>query len=230
MQFLTWLKDLKNATVIVVILMIIFGFWKLLNFAPEDSKELETDKTSVNQELLDQNVDENPTDSAELVDFKECESSQENECVAENGCQGIQHCYDGYWAKSCETQFQKCEDGSCRSSCPICYNGQTQDCVADNGCVGTKKCENENWNGCITSMQKCSDGSCQVTCPVIPVIPTPTPQPVPAPQPSPSYSCNCSKTCTQISSCAEAYYQLNTCGCSVRDGDNDGVPCENLCN
>jgi hypothetical protein len=45
----------------------------------------------------------------------------------------------------------------------------------------------------------------------------------------PSYRCNCSKTCTQISTCAEAYYQLNTCGCSVRDGDGDGVPCENLC-
>lgn len=44
-----------------------------------------------------------------------------------------------------------------------------------------------------------------------------------------SYTCDCSKTCTQISTCAEAYYQLDTCGCSVRDGDGDGVPCENLC-
>lgn len=44
-----------------------------------------------------------------------------------------------------------------------------------------------------------------------------------------SYTCDCSKTCTQISTCAEAYYQLNTCGCSVRDGDGDGIPCENLC-
>ncbi len=44
------------------------------------------------------------------------------------------------------------------------------------------------------------------------------------------YVCNCAKTCTQIGSCTEAYYQLNNCGCSVRDGDNDGVPCENLCN
>lgn len=43
------------------------------------------------------------------------------------------------------------------------------------------------------------------------------------------YSCNCSKTCTEISSCEEAYYQLDACGCSVRDGDDDGVPCENLC-
>ncbi|KKR50540.1 MAG: Endonuclease [Microgenomates group bacterium GW2011_GWC1_41_8] len=44
-----------------------------------------------------------------------------------------------------------------------------------------------------------------------------------------SYTCSCSKTCEEISSCQEAYYQLNTCGCGRRDGDNDGVPCENLC-
>lgn len=43
------------------------------------------------------------------------------------------------------------------------------------------------------------------------------------------YSCNCAKTCTQMTSCAEAYYQLNTCGCTVRDGDHDGVPCESIC-
>jgi micrococcal nuclease len=44
-----------------------------------------------------------------------------------------------------------------------------------------------------------------------------------------SYSCSCSKTCSQMSSCEEAYYQLNNCGCSVRDGDHDGVPCEVIC-
>lgn len=56
-----------------------------------------------------------------------------------------------------------------------------------------------------------------------------TTTPVPTPKPAP-YICNCAKTCTQISTCAEAKYQLNTCGCSVRDGDDDGIPCENLCN
>ena len=45
----------------------------------------------------------------------------------------------------------------------------------------------------------------------------------------PSYSCNCSKTCGAMSSCQEAYYQLNNCGCGRRDGDNDGVPCESIC-
>jgi micrococcal nuclease len=43
------------------------------------------------------------------------------------------------------------------------------------------------------------------------------------------FVCNCNKSCTQISSCEEAYFQLNNCGCSVRDNDGDGVPCESLC-
>lgn len=43
------------------------------------------------------------------------------------------------------------------------------------------------------------------------------------------YTCNCSKTCPQMSSCDEAYYQLNQCGCLKRDGDKDGIPCEELC-
>lgn len=41
-----------------------------------------------------------------------------------------------------------------------------------------------------------------------------------------AYSCNCSKTCTQISSCAEAQYQLKSCGCSARDADGDGTACD----
>lgn len=41
-----------------------------------------------------------------------------------------------------------------------------------------------------------------------------------------SWACNCSKTCTEISSCAEAQYQLNNCGCSQRDGDHDGIACD----
>jgi endonuclease YncB( thermonuclease family) len=46
---------------------------------------------------------------------------------------------------------------------------------------------------------------------------------------SPSYVCSCGKTCGQMTSCEEAYYQLNHCGCSARDGDEDGIPCESLC-
>lgn len=60
--------------------------------------------------------------------------------------------------------------------------------------------------------------------------PTPTTYVAPVvPQAGESYVCNCKKTCSQLASCDEAYYQLNTCGCSIRDGDDDGVPCEAIC-
>lgn len=62
------------------------------------------------------------------------------------------------------------------------------------------------------------------------VISTPKATPTPAPAvTSGGYSCNCSKTCDQMSSCAEAQYQLNTCGCGRRDADNDGVACDADC-
>ena len=88
------------------------------------------------------------------------------------------------------------------------------------------------------------------TQPTVTNTPTPsptftnTPPPSPAPKPTikvveappppppvnePSYACNCSKTCKQMSSCAEAQYQLNVCGCSARDGDHDGVACDADC-
>ena len=44
-----------------------------------------------------------------------------------------------------------------------------------------------------------------------------------------SYTCNCAKTCGQMSSCAEAQYQLTVCGCSKRDGDGDGIACDSDC-
>lgn len=63
------------------------------------------------------------------------------------------------------------------------------------------------------------------------VIQTPVPQVIPPTQTpySPGYVCDCKKVCSQMSSCDEAYYQLNQCGCSIRDGDNDGIPCESIC-
>jgi len=70
-------------------------------------------------------------------------------------------------------------------------------------------------------------------------IPTPTPTYSPAYIPptqtqtggseSSTYICNCSKTCSQMSSCAEAQYQLNVCGCSTRDADGDGIACDANC-
>lgn len=43
------------------------------------------------------------------------------------------------------------------------------------------------------------------------------------------YTCNCSKTCPQMSSCEEAQYQLNVCGCKARDADKDGIACDSDC-
>ena len=43
------------------------------------------------------------------------------------------------------------------------------------------------------------------------------------------YTCDCSKSCPNMASCEEAYFQLNQCGCSARDGDDDGIPCETIC-
>lgn len=61
----------------------------------------------------------------------------------------------------------------------------------------------------------------------------PPPQPVqqtqPSPQTSGSYACDCSKTCPNMSSCEEAQYQLNVCGCTRRDADKDGIACDADC-
>jgi len=51
----------------------------------------------------------------------------------------------------------------------------------------------------------------------------------PPSQTSGSYTCDCSKTCSQMSSCAEAQYQLNVCGCKARDADKDGIACDSDC-
>ena len=63
--------------------------------------------------------------------------------------------------------------------------------------------------------------------------PTTQTQPVqttpPAAQTTGVYTCNCSKTCPNMSSCAEAQYQLNTCGCTARDADHDGIACDSDC-
>lgn len=48
-----------------------------------------------------------------------------------------------------------------------------------------------------------------------------------APQAAP-YTCDCTKTC-KVMTCEEAYYQLEQCGCTARDADDDGVPCESVC-
>lgn len=46
---------------------------------------------------------------------------------------------------------------------------------------------------------------------------------------APSFDCNCSKSCDEMKSCAEAFYQLLDCDCGSRDRDNDGIPCDDRC-
>ncbi|HSW97910.1 MAG TPA: hypothetical protein VLF89_08850, partial [Candidatus Saccharimonadales bacterium] len=62
----------------------------------------------------------------------------------------------------------------------------------------------------------------------------PTATPVPVVQQSSQttsggFACNCAKTCSQMSSCMEAQYQLNACGCTARDADHDGTACDAQC-
>ncbi len=68
----------------------------------------------------------------------------------------------------------------------------------------------------------CKSESSSSSPAVVPTVPVNT-------RPSDSYTCNCSKTCPQMSSCAEAQYQLNVCGCSKRDADKDGIACDADC-
>lgn len=42
-------------------------------------------------------------------------------------------------------------------------------------------------------------------------------------------SCNWEPKCTEIRSCQEADFYFRQCGHYKRDGDNDGIPCEDLC-
>lgn len=42
-------------------------------------------------------------------------------------------------------------------------------------------------------------------------------------------SCSSRPDCTQIRSCAEADFYFRQCGHSERDGDEDGIPCEDVC-
>lgn len=42
-------------------------------------------------------------------------------------------------------------------------------------------------------------------------------------------SCNREPKCTQIRTCQEADFYFRQCGHYKRDGDNDGIPCEDLC-
>ena len=44
-----------------------------------------------------------------------------------------------------------------------------------------------------------------------------------------SSDCRTKRTCSEMRDCEEAQFYLKTCGLKRLDGDQDGVPCENLC-
>lgn len=45
-----------------------------------------------------------------------------------------------------------------------------------------------------------------------------------------SYACGSKTYCSEMVTCEEAKYYLNSCGLSRLDGDKDGTPCEAICN
>lgn len=59
--------------------------------------------------------------------------------------------------------------------------------------------------------------------------PTYTPTVV-VPPTSTSYTCGAKTYCTQMATCEEARYYLNSCGLTRLDADSDGIPCESICN
>jgi len=79
-----------------------------------------------------------------------------------------------------------------------------------------------------TSIQYTEPTTTNTTPPIQPQT-QPVQQTQPASQTSGSYTCDCSKTCPQMSSCTEAQYQLNICGCKARDADKDGIACDADC-
>jgi len=52
----------------------------------------------------------------------------------------------------------------------------------------------------------------------------------PAIEISSNNQCDAKRYCKEMNSCDEAMFYLNQCGLSKLDGDDDGVPCEKLCN
>jgi micrococcal nuclease len=49
------------------------------------------------------------------------------------------------------------------------------------------------------------------------------------PQQTNQFTCDCAKSCNDITTCAEATFQLKSCSCKALDGNNDGIACNNIC-
>jgi hypothetical protein len=48
--------------------------------------------------------------------------------------------------------------------------------------------------------------------------------------PTTKFSCGTKQFCTEMVSCSEATFHLTQCGLNKLDRDNDGIPCESICN
>jgi len=104
-----------------------------------------------------------------------------------------------------------------------CECAEQKDDELSRSCIACNKAEVTLINyDCSEYKKEIDDSNCANLCPQSesPIVTVPT---------TSQFTCDCSKTCSQMISCNEAYFQLNQCGCTRRDGDNDGVPCENIC-
>lgn len=53
---------------------------------------------------------------------------------------------------------------------------------------------------------------------------------VPGPRQVPTQlTCGSKQYCHEVASCEEARFYMTQCGVATMDGDNDGIPCENVC-
>ena len=43
------------------------------------------------------------------------------------------------------------------------------------------------------------------------------------------FNCGSKQYCREMASCEEARFYMYQCGVATMDGDNDGIPCENMC-
>ncbi|MEA3356957.1 MAG: thermonuclease family protein [Patescibacteria group bacterium] len=143
--------------------------------------------------------------------------------------EGYAHEYTYNLPYEYQEQFKAAEKDARNSSRGLWGNvcGCEKDVEKSRECIGCRmaRVTYSNWD-CSTYTIDVDDDSCTNGCYVPPAVSSGVSS---SPAPTPGYTCDCSKTCSQMSSCEEAYYQLNTCGCGVRDGDNDGVPCESIC-
>ena len=158
-------------------------------------------------------LNESDTDNNNEVETKDCPSAPYHGIYDEN-C--VLTCDDGYKPENDKCALD-CNSGE-HEEYSIC-KPNIKDCYVYGG-EGQQQWNGENWEEC--KVTSCRSGYKQVgnTC----EIETPS-----GGNGGGSYFCGSKDTCGEMDSCSEAYYYLNTCGVGSLDRDNDGIPCESLC-